>query len=146
MRELQKGHVLGQSVMKDLFRSFLRNVVSFRPRFNGRATRRDLFLTLVFCISASTFLFEITAATDSGGQSEYLFRFDVLLTLVTIAALYLPLIAVMVRRFHDTNRSAFDMWIIVIPYGGILWFIGILLWSGDTAENNYGPNPRPIKV
>lgn len=54
----------------------------------------------------------------------------------------LPSIAVAVRRLHDTGRSGWWYWIVLIPLvGGIIQTILLLLGS-EANENKYGKNPK----
>ena len=56
-------------------------------------------------------------------------------------ALLLPNLAVLVRRLHDTDRSGWWYWIILVPLiGGIL----VLVWfcsRGTDGGNRYGADP-----
>lgn len=55
---------------------------------------------------------------------------------------FLPGLAVMVRRLHDTNRSGWWILIGFIPLiGAIVLFIFTVLDS-DPDYNDYGPNPK----
>jgi uncharacterized membrane protein YhaH (DUF805 family) len=56
-------------------------------------------------------------------------------------ALFLPGLAVGVRRLHDIDKSGWWILILLIPIVGfVLW----LIWftrEGDAGENQYGPPP-----
>lgn len=55
--------------------------------------------------------------------------------------LFLPGLAVLVRRLHDTDRSGWYYWIVLIPLiGGII----LLVWfcsRGTQGSNSYGADP-----
>jgi len=58
--------------------------------------------------------------------------------LVTI----LPTMAVTVRRLHDTGRSGFAIFILLIPVLGLLFFVIWMSADGDDTVNLYGQNPK----
>jgi uncharacterized membrane protein YhaH (DUF805 family) len=55
-------------------------------------------------------------------------------------AVFLPFLAVTVRRLHDTNRSGWWLLIGVIPLVGIALLVFMVLPS-EKQTNAYGPNP-----
>ena len=56
-------------------------------------------------------------------------------------ALLLPSIAVLVRRLHDTDRSGWWYWIVLIPVVGWLVLLYFLVSAGTPGDNRYGPPP-----
>ena len=62
---------------------------------------------------------------------------------LTFLGLYLPMLAVTVRRLHDTNRSGWFVLIQAIPLvGGIIVLVFLCEDSGG-GPNLYGPSPKP---
>ena len=49
---------------------------------------------------------------------------------------FLPSIAVAIRRVHDVDRAG---WFILVP----LYNLYLVLQSGDSGENRFGPPPPP---
>ena len=96
----------------------------------------------------------MTSATlPPSGRSEYwwFFLFQVIVSfafVIFIPVLYvifflatiLPGIAVLVRRLHDTERSAWWLLILIVPFGSILLLVFMVV-QGDKGSNRYGPNP-----
>jgi uncharacterized membrane protein YhaH (DUF805 family) len=60
---------------------------------------------------------------------------------LVILALLLPSITVLVRRLHDTGRSAWWLLVSLVPGFGALIILFLLVLPSDTASNAYGP-PR----
>jgi uncharacterized membrane protein YhaH (DUF805 family) len=55
--------------------------------------------------------------------------------------LLLPSLSVLVRRLHDTDRSGWYYWIVLIP---LIGSIVLLVWfcsRGTEGSNTYGPDP-----
>jgi len=135
--------------MEDMLRP-LRRYASFR----GRARRREywLFILLTWLIVAPIGAIGIALGWwpfDAKGAFEPLPRgggtlvdqgVTAALALVTVALL-LPLIAVQVRRFHDTNRSAWMLIWNLIPYVGTLVLFVYMVIPGTEGPNRYGADP-----
>ena len=54
----------------------------------------------------------------------------------------IPSIAVMVRRLHDTNRSGWWFWIVLIPIIGVIVLIFFFASDSKPEENQYGRSPK----
>ena len=63
------------------------------------------------------------------------------LSIVVALALFLPGIAVGVRRLHDTGRSGWWMLIPLIPLIGSIVLLVFFVFRGDESDNEYGPDP-----
>lgn len=61
-------------------------------------------------------------------------------------ALFLPRLAVGVRRLHDTGRSAWWMLIAFVPFVGAIVLLVFYLLDSDPNENRYGPPPKASKA
>lgn len=57
--------------------------------------------------------------------------------ILSLLLLLLPMIAVTVRRLHDTNHSGWWCFIIFVPLIGPLWLLLLMLTDSD-EENRYG--------
>lgn len=56
-------------------------------------------------------------------------------------AFALPVLAVQVRRLHDTDRSGLLVLVSAIPLGGLVLLV-LLLMPGTAGDNRFGPDPR----
>lgn len=57
-------------------------------------------------------------------------------------ALLLPGLAVSVRRLHDTGRSGWWYFILLIPLVGVILFIVWAASDSTPGENQYGRSPK----
>jgi uncharacterized membrane protein YhaH (DUF805 family) len=55
---------------------------------------------------------------------------------------FLPALAVLVRRLHDTNRSGWWVLISFLPLIGILVLLFFSVQEGQPGENQYGISPK----
>lgn len=56
-------------------------------------------------------------------------------------ALFIPFIAVQIRRFHDQDRSGWLALLNLIPYAGIISILVLMTAEGTKGDNQYGPDP-----
>ncbi len=122
----------------------LRNYVTF----SGRASQPEYWWFVLFLVLGGILatiievvlfgrpvFYEITGSSFSirteGGPVSGLFS---LLTL-------LPGLSVFVRRMHDTGRSGWWFWLILIPLVGAIILLVWLCTRGTTGPNPYGADP-----
>lgn len=60
-------------------------------------------------------------------------------------AVFIPGLAVSVRRLHDVGKSGWFYFIVLIPLVGAIWLLVLFLSEGQQVENQYGPNPKAIE-
>ncbi len=117
----------------------IRSVLSQYVGFSGRASRSEYwiwwgFLVVLFvAIGATALLFESTGY---------------IVATVVMLAIFLPNLAVTVRRLHDTGRSGWWLLLVFIPFiGGLILFVFMLLdsqpesnkWGAPPYGSTYGP-------
>ncbi len=71
----------------------------------------------------------------SGGGASALW---LVVMAVVVLALLLPSLAVSVRRLHDTNRSGWWYWIVLVPCIGGIWYLILMLSPSTQGQNQYG--------
>jgi uncharacterized membrane protein YhaH (DUF805 family) len=105
--------------------------------FSGRASRSEYWLfVLVFVIIYAVCLL-IDYNTFWSGQMT-------IMPLSTAAYLvhFIPGLAVLVRRLHDTDRSGWWLLISLVPVLGSLWLLVLLCTEGTYGPNEYGSDPH----
>jgi uncharacterized membrane protein YhaH (DUF805 family) len=108
--------------------------------FSGRARRPEYWYWMLFYFMV-TFALSIVDQIVFG---VYVVGFDVaigVLSSIASLALLLPGLAVLARRLHDTDRSAW--WILlglVLLVGAIILLIWICM-RGTRGPNRFGPEP-----
>ncbi len=104
----------------DAFRNYV--------NFQGRANRTQFWMFILFNLIAGVILFGIAFAVPA------------LAFLITVynLAVFLPSLAICVRRLHDTDRSGWWILLGLIPLvGGIIMLILYLL-PGTPGANRFG--------
>jgi len=111
--------------------------------FSGRSRRKEFWLFYLLWIVGFFVIMYLDSALGLGGTSTgYAEGGSVgfamtggILTYLYMAAMFIPFLAVSIRRMHDQDKSG---WFILIPiYGFILLFI-----EGTRGPNRFGPDPK----
>ena len=102
--------------------------------FEGRASRSEYwwFQLLLFLLSVAGSLLGTFAETLGG-----------LVLLAVVLGLFVPNLAVTVRRMHDVGWSGWWLLLIWVPFG-VLAFYAIMFWPGRLGANRFGPPPGDL--
>lgn len=109
--------------------------------FSGRARRAEYWyfvLTNLLLIVPFYILGFVGAATESTALSVLGFSVYGILAL----GIFLPSLAVAVRRLHDINKSGWNYFIVLIPLIGSIILLVWFFTDGNRHTNNYGPDPK----
>ncbi len=102
--------------------------------FSGRSSRSEYWWWVLFVFMAGILIILLGNLIGASASLYWLFQL----------AVFVPGLAVAVRRLHDKDKSGWWMLIVLIPIiGGII----LLIWMverGDPHENRYGPNPLQV--
>lgn len=125
---------------------FLKVVTQDYANFSGRARRKEYWMfilfNLIFTIVAVVldnilglnFTMDVEGMTiDLGYGWVYM---------IYAFALFIPALAVTVRRLHDKGKSGWFMFIALIPLIGAIWLLVLMCSEGEQGTNNYGESPK----
>lgn len=118
-----------------------------RPFRNG-----NYEMNLVQSISSVFRQYFVFSGRASRSEYWWFFLFQVIVTIVLSVAAptiywifaiatFIPGLAVVVRRLHDTDRSAWWLLIAFAPLLGSIALLVLAAFQGDRGSNNYGPDP-----
>ena len=117
---------------------YLKVVRDNYANFEGRARRQEYWMFVLF-----NFLFIVAIALVSGVLAGLLdapgFMF---LYIIYVLAVFIPSLAVAVRRLHDVGKSGWFYLISLIPLIGGIWLLILFVTEGDKGPNQYGPDPK----
>jgi len=103
--------------------------------FSGRSRRKEywmFFLAYVLILAVTGILYEISHVV--GG----------LIAAVVVLGLFIPSLAVQVRRFHDQDKSGWFVLLSIIPYIGGLIVLVFMAIDGTRGSNRFGEDPKGI--
>lgn len=97
--------------------------------FGGRSDRREywMFTLVSIVISIVLIIVEQILSPESGILSGVYSWF-----------IFIPSIAVNVRRLHDIGKSGWMQLVVLIPLIGWIWFLILMVREGDSSRNQYG--------
>lgn len=106
--------------------------------FNERARRREYWLFILFNVIFTTVAVLLDNILNTTiGRSPY----GVFYLLYGLFV-FIPSLAVLVRRLHDIGKSGWMIFIALIPVAGTIWLLVLLVTDSQAGENQYGPNPK----
>ena len=119
------------------------NVLSNYANFTGRARRSEFWFFVLF-----NFLFAIVAmildnilgTTFKLGYGQIM-PYGYLYLIYTLAV-FIPGLAVAVRRLHDVGKSGWMYLIILIPIAGPIWFLILMFSDSQQGANKWGNYPK----
>ena len=106
--------------------------------FSSRARRTEYWMFLLF---NTIFAFCAIFLDNLFGIANPLTGYGVFYLLYSLAV-FVPGLAVTVRRLHDIDKSGWMLLILLIPLIGIIWFLVLLFTSGTKGVNSYGEDPK----
>lgn len=120
------------------FTTAIRTCFSKYVDFSGRARRSEYWYFALFNLLASF----VALILDNLLGTDYDTGSSGLIGTVLSLALFLPSLAVGVRRLHDTGRSG---WWLLLWFVVIIGWIVLIVWlvkDGDNGENKHGADPK----
>ncbi len=104
--------------------------------FSGRARRKEfwMFVLFNFIFLLITALLDITLIYVGIGFK--------MISPIYALAVFIPGLAVEVRRLHDIGKSGWWIFISLIPLIGSIWLLVLLATDSQPGDNEYGPNPK----
>ncbi len=103
--------------------------------FEGRARRAEYWYFVLFNLIVSIVLGIISAVI---GDDK-----NIIIVLYSLG-IFIPSLAVSVRRLHDVGKSGWMLLISLIPLIGSIWLLVLTLTNSDPLDNKYGPNPKSM--
>lgn len=108
--------------------------------FNGRARRKEYWYFALFNILISIILAILDNMLGSFSTAAGMG----LLGGIYALAIFIPGLAVSIRRLHDTGRSGWWLLILLIPLVGAIVLLIFMLQDSTPGENAYGENPKEL--
>jgi len=123
---------------------FLKVVRDNYANFGGRARRKEFWMYYLFQILLILPFYVLAFAFMQSGNETLGIVFMALYGLVALA-LFIPFLAVAVRRLHDVGRSGWYYLIALIPLVGSIILLVWFATEGDVGDNEYGPDPKAVE-
>lgn len=116
--------------------------------FKGRARRKEYWMfTLINLIIYGIFwalMAGIGASTSNPNSTLAMVIFGVIA--LYGLGVFIPGLAVTVRRLHDTGRSGWWILINLVPFIGAVIMLVFLVQDSQVGDNQYGTNPKGVEA
>lgn len=102
--------------------------------FSGRARRKEYWLFSLFSIIISWTLTIIDMVFET-------YVFSIISTIYSLL-IFIPSLAVLLRRLHDSGNSGWYLFLLLIPILGWIWLLVLLCIESEPGPNKWGENPK----
>lgn len=99
--------------------------------FEGRARRKEYWMFILF---NSLFLLLAGLVDEVLGSK--------IISTVYALAVFVPSLAVSIRRLHDIGKEWYWIFITLIPIVGPIWMLILDATEGVRGDNEFGPDPK----
>jgi uncharacterized membrane protein YhaH (DUF805 family) len=106
--------------------------------FSGRARRKEYWFFCLFSVLIAFVLGIVDGIIAGSGSEGGLGLFGVIYSL----AVFVPSVAVSVRRLHDTGKSGWFLLLGLIPLIGAIVLLVFMVFDSEEGGNKYGSNPK----
>ncbi len=113
--------------------------------FSGRSRRTEYWMFTLGYVIALVILAILLGVAGAIGDPNGISGLSVTALAVLgllVLALFIPSLAVQVRRFHDQDKSGWFVLLGFIPYIGGLIVIVFMCLPGTVGDNRFGPDPK----
>lgn len=108
--------------------------------FNGRARRAEYWyfylFNIIFLVVAMILDFIFGLGINGLGVGP--------LYIIYGLAVFIPGLALLIRRLHDVGKSGWMIFISLIPIIGAIWLFILTIRDSNPGDNEYGPNPKTL--
>lgn len=122
----------------------VKSVFNNYANFSGRARRSEYWYWRLFSFIMTVGIVMVSLPFTAGRNQEAGAVILMILFVLWFLVSFIPSLAVVARRLHDTGRSGWNILISVIPFvGGIILLIW-LIEDSKPGPNQWGGNPKGI--
>jgi uncharacterized membrane protein YhaH (DUF805 family) len=106
-------------------------------QFSGRSRRKEYWM--FFLLTLASFIVA-SIIDNAAGLADEEYGVGPVYGLVALG-LFIPSLAVSVRRLHDTGRSGWWLLLSLIPLGALV-LLYFYASNGEAGPNRFGPDPK----
>ncbi|MFB9994301.1 DUF805 domain-containing protein [Deinococcus oregonensis] len=110
--------------------------------FSGRSRRREYWIsTLIFQLiliglSRLEMVLDLNFGVPEVEEGPLVLLYNVIL--------FIPVLALNIRRLHDVGRSGWWLFMSLVPLVGWLVLLNFFVREGEARSNKWGPNPKAM--
>jgi len=107
--------------------------------FSGRSRRKEYWMFVLGVIIVAVVIGIIEGILGLSGSIAGAYG---PISAVFLLAIFIPALAVQVRRFHDQDKSGWFVLLSLIPLVGGLAVLVFMCLDGTQGQNRFGPDPK----
>ena len=122
-------------------------------QFSGRSRRKEYWMFALFLLIVYIIAMALDSMLGFGTTTRYADVSDTgaaagfnstggIITMLAMLAMFLPSLAVGIRRLHDTDRSGWWLLIGLILLIGTIVLLVFYCTDGTKGPNRFGPDPK----
>ncbi|GAB6900388.1 DUF805 domain-containing protein [Kineosporia succinea] len=112
--------------------------------FSGRARRSEYwFFTLASILISIVATIILVVGLVAGQDAPAIAVIGGIIYAVISLGMFIPSLAVFVRRLHDTGRTGWWILLGIVPFGSLVLLVFTVLDS-EPGSNAYGPSPKGL--
>ena len=106
--------------------------------FDGRARRQEYWMFFLFnmIFAVVAMILDSVLGLTIGDLPYGAFY------IIYVLAMFIPGLAVTIRRLHDLGKSGAWFFIAFVPLIGGIWLLVLMATEGEKVQNEYGPDPK----
>jgi len=101
--------------------------------FQDRASRSEYWWTSAINVLVGLIILNLSSRSGTVGPA---------IALAITVVIFIPELALTVRRLHDTNRSGRWLFVSLVPVLGFFTLLAFMLMKGEGRTNRYGRPPN----
>lgn len=128
------------------FNVFTAFISMYKKMFNfrGRSRRKEYWLSLPLTYVVFGVLYALPTIASLLG-SDLLAFLSILVMLGVGLVTAIALLALEIRRLHDTGRQWYSIFVTYVPLVGQLILLYYMIEDSEFGPNEYGPNPKGME-
>lgn len=107
--------------------------------FSGRSRRKEYWMFVLGVVIVAVVISIIESALGLGASVGGVYG---PLSLLLLLVIFIPGLAVQVRRFHDQDKSGWFVLLGLIPFIGSIAVLVFMCLDGTKGPNKYGADPK----
>lgn len=111
-------------------------------KFSGRSRMSEFWIFTLFNLGFTILAIILDNVTGILLKPVPFGAFFIIYTMLV----FLPGLALFVRRMHDVGKSGWFVLLSLIPIIGTVWLLALCITEGNPGENKYGPNPKAFST
>ena len=115
-------------------------VIKSYSDFNGRSRRKEYWMftlwNIIFALSVIVLDYQFGIVYPSFGYGPLYIAYGLFV--------FIPSLAVAIRRLHDIGKSGWMYLVGLIPIAGAIWLLILFVTEGNQGNNDYGVDPKEL--